>query len=84
MKFIGGWKWTHKNVPREELRRQKNLVKVVKVKLMQEFDFTPYCHNRVVLITGDGHTLPDDVTRFNELNVPHDIYCVNRSMLFFL
>lgn len=33
-----------------------------------------------VLITGDGHTLPDDLERFDAMKIPHDLYCVNRSI----
>jgi len=37
----------------------------------------------VCLVTGDGRTLPDDVKAFEDWGVPHDVYCVNRSLLYF-
>jgi hypothetical protein len=33
----------------------------------------------VVLITADGRSAPDDVKRFLDFGVPHDVYCVARS-----
>lgn len=39
-----------------------------------------FVKNEVVLITGDGHTLLDDLKRFDEMDVPHDLYCVNHSV----
>jgi len=84
MKTIGGWKWVHKCIPGAEKRKRKNLVKVIKVNcLNNNLDFSQYLHNPIVLITGDGHTLPEDVKRFEAFGIPHDLYCVNRSMLFF-
>jgi hypothetical protein len=37
-------------------------------------------NNDVLLITGDGKTLPDDVHLFYSFNVPHDVMCIGRSI----
>lgn len=84
MQVLKTMKWFDKPVPDAEKRKAKNLVKVTRVRLMNhDFDYSKYCDNDTVLITGDGHTLPGDVKRFDALNIPHDLFCVNRSMLFF-
>ena len=36
-----------------------------------------------MFITGDGKTLPDEVKEFESWGIPHDLYCVNRSLLYF-
>jgi hypothetical protein len=48
-------------------------------------NFNPDNHRNhsVVLITGDGATLPDEVKEFESWNIPHDIFAVNKSLLFF-
>ncbi len=85
MKVIGGWAWLNREVAVEEKVKVKNQMKVLAVELLNEggFPFEKYCKHDTVLVTGDGHTLPDDVRRFESWNIPHDVYCVNRSMLFF-
>ena len=37
-------------------------------------------HNQLLLITGDGKTLPADLKAFLELNLPHDVACIGRSI----
>jgi len=46
-------------------------------------DWTKCRESETVLITGDGRTLPDDVKQFESWQVPHDVFCVNRSLLYF-
>ena len=46
-------------------------------------DWTKYRVNPLVLVTGDGHTLADDVKEFKSWGIPYDLYCVNRSLIFF-
>jgi hypothetical protein len=85
MQVIAGWGWKHREVAVEEKLKVKNQAKILAVELLNEggFDFPRFCLNDTVLITGDGHTLPHDVRHFESLAIPHDVYCVNRSMLFF-
>lgn len=87
LKVISGWRWVHKNIPVAEKLKNKNQAKVMGLECINpgkfSVDFTRYCVNDTVLITGDGHTLPGDVKRFEDWGILHDIYCVNRSMLFF-
>jgi len=37
-------------------------------------------NNPVVLITGDGMSLPEDIKRFDDFNMKHDLYCIGRSI----
>ena len=37
-------------------------------------------HNDLLLITGDGRSLPDDLNRFKDKRLPHDVMCVGRSI----
>jgi hypothetical protein len=85
MKVFAAWGWKNKEVAQEEKLKEKNQAKILAVELLNKngFPFENYCKNDTVLITGDGHTLPNDVRHFESLNIPHDVYCVNRSMLFF-
>lgn len=46
-------------------------------------DWRRGCHHETVLVTGDGGCLPDDVQRFEAFGIPHDLFCVNRSLLYF-
>ena len=36
--------------------------------------------NDTALITGDGRTFPEDMRKFLEMNIPHDTYCIGRSI----
>lgn len=40
----------------------------------------PLIHNPVVLITGDGWSLPADLKNFETFHVKHDVYCIGRSI----
>lgn len=81
------WQWVKKIVPVKTQNKPGNLVNIVKVKpnnvARDHGDVTRYKRNPVVLITGDGKSLPGDVKEFESWGIPHDLYCVNRSLLFF-
>lgn len=85
MKVISGWRWIDKQISVEQKLTVKNDTKVLDLECLNNggFDFSSYCKNKTVLITGDGNCLANDVTRFEQFNLPHDVYCVNRSMLWF-
>ncbi|MFA5378192.1 MAG: hypothetical protein WC455_20735 [Dehalococcoidia bacterium] len=57
-----------------------NLPFVQKISPLVEVDFKPHVHHDLVLITGDGWCLFDDLAAFNALEIPHDLFCVNRSI----
>lgn len=85
MQTIAGWRWLDRVISQEEKIKTKHEIKVMDLDCLNKggFDFAPFCKNKTVLITGDGDCLGDDVTRFEAFGVPHDVYCVNRSMLWF-
>jgi hypothetical protein len=84
LKSIGGWSWKKSFIPPEVQRKRDHLVNITAVKPYNPGeDVTKYRSRPVCLITGDGSNLPDEVREFSSWNVPHDVYCVNRSMLFF-
>ena len=39
-----------------------------------------YKIENTVLITADGHTLLDDLKEFESWDIPHDLFCVNKSL----
>jgi len=67
------------------MQKSDSIIKVNGLKLLNDppIDFSRVINNPVCLITGDGSTLPAEVAQFESWNIPHDLYCVNRSMLFF-
>ena len=84
MKRIIGWSWLHQHIPIEERMKVKNQAKIISVDLInRDFPFDRFCKHDTVFVTGDGHTLPQDVKKFESWNIPHDLFCVNRSMIFF-
>ncbi len=84
MQVLTSWKWGKKIIPEEERRRARHIIKVQKISLLnKDLDLSRWCHNDVVLLTGDGLTLPTDVKQFESWGIPHDVFCCNRSPLFF-
>ena len=86
MKTLYSWEWQKKFVPPEVQRKRKHLVNITSVSLTdpeREGDVSRYRTHPLCLITGDGRCLPDNVKEFESWDVPHDLYCVNRSMLYF-
>ena len=86
-KSLYTWEFQKHFVPPEVQKKRKHLVNITAVKLtvperdgplIARFPINPVC-----LVTGDGRTLPDDVKAFEDWGVPHDVYCVNRSLLYF-
>ena len=86
MKAIAGWHWIKNYVPPHIQKKRRHLVNIIEVKLThpeREGDVSRHCTHPLCLITGDGGTMPDEVREFESWGIPHDLYCVNRSMLFF-
>ena len=79
------WTWQNKQTPAEVITKTKSLIKVEDLTLLNEptIDFSTVRRNPLCLVTGDGNVLPEDVKKFENWNIPHDLYCVNRSMLYF-
>ena len=91
MKAIARWGWTKRIISKEQRRDKRNLPKVFHVRPIHKFigdkgikiNLDKYCEHDTVLITGDGATLPKEVKEFESWGIPHDIFAVNRSILFF-
>ena len=86
MKSLYKWSWQKNYVPPEVQKKRNHLVNITSVRLNnpeREGDVSRFREHDTVLITGDGRSLPSDVKEFESWNIPHDLYCVNRSMLFF-
>jgi hypothetical protein len=85
MQVISGWRWLNKHIPLKEKLELKHQAQVLDLDCLNKggFNFAPYRKHETVLITGDGNCLAQDVKSFEDLDIPHDVYCVNRSMLFF-
>lgn len=84
--MVLGWEWRKLYAPPNVLRQKNNLTTIQSVSLIEEqrgMDLSKLRGHPVVFITGDGRCLPDDVAEFESWGIPHDLYCVNRSMLFF-
>ncbi len=79
------WTWKRRFIPAEVARERPDCITLVQrlgiISAMK--DWRRSVKHDTVLITGDGHCLAEDVKAFKVWNIPHDIYCVNRSLLFF-
>ena len=84
-KLAQRWTWSNKGNPSELVRRKDSIIKVEELVLLNDppLDFDKIRQSDVCLITGDGDTLADDVEKFESWKIPHDLYCVNRSLKFF-
>jgi len=80
-----GWQWQKHNMGRDTVLAPKTIIKCEELKLLNDppLDWTAIRKNPVIAIVGDGNTMFDDVKEFESWNIPHDLYCVNRSMLIF-
>jgi hypothetical protein len=83
MKVVNSWKWGRIIIPEEERRARRNVAKVQDIYPLNIIDFNSFCKESTVLLTGDGECLQEDVKRFESWNVPHDLFCCNRSILYF-
>jgi hypothetical protein len=91
------WGWTKRVFSVKQRRDKRNLPRVYHVRPITEFkddsgkvvqklperDFKNHREHDTVLISGDGATLPDEVKQFESWGIGHDIFAVNKSLLFF-
>ena len=84
------WSWQKHQMSAKQLQTRGNIIKCEELRLLNgqhEDDVIPdwdsVRRHPVLAITGDGGTLPADVEAFRSWKIPHDLYCVNKSMLFF-
>src|SRR3972149_1527626 len=83
---VFGWTWRKIYAPPQVLRKPNNLVTILGLKLSnpkREGDVGRFRKHPLCLITGDGRSLPENVKEFESWDILHDLYCVNRSLLFF-
>lgn len=79
-----GWGWRRMFLPPETLAKNNTIVPIMRVKVVYPTGVDLNCirGHPVVLITGDGDTLPTDTREFESWGIPHDLYAVNRSLIF--
>lgn len=96
MQSITRWGWTKRVISREQRHDKRNLPRVFHVKPIHEhkddngkvlhrlhdYDITNHRNHDTVLITGDGATLPAEIKEFESWEIEHDIFAVNRSLLY--
>jgi len=75
--------WSKKYMLPETARKNRSIAEVHKLRCINSADPSLMRRRDTVLITGDGASLPDDVKKFESWDMPHDVYCINRSMLYF-
>jgi hypothetical protein len=81
-----GWHWRKLYAPPQVMRMKNHLTTIQSVSVVDPGpagDVTKYPRHDTVLITGDGQSMIGDVTEFEGWGVPHDLYCVNRSLIYF-
>jgi hypothetical protein len=81
-----GWHWRKLYAPPHVMRMKNHLTLVSNMAVVDPGpagDVTKYPEHDIVLITGDGMCMPEDVKNFEAWRIAHDLYCVNRSMLYF-
>jgi hypothetical protein len=80
---VGEWGWRKLYMPPHVAEKRNNIITVLGLKLINKnLDPLTLKNNSIVLITGDGNTLSKEVREFESWNIPHDLYAVNRSLLF--
>jgi hypothetical protein len=85
MKSLFGWTWQKLYIPPAVSKQKNAVVKIFDVSLAEpeKFpDLNALRRSDTVFISGDGHCLAQDVAEFNSWRIPHDIYAVNRSLIF--
>ena len=85
MHIMQEWKWRNHYTPRELLLSDPNrIVKIQTIRCTTEkYDWDKVRGNPIVFVTGDGSSLPNEVKEFESWGISHDLYCCNRSLLYF-
>jgi hypothetical protein len=72
-------------MPPQKTAEKGVVVHVERLKLCPEHgevDWSQYRQHPVAFITGDGKSLIQDAKEFESWDIPHDLYSVNKSLLF--
>lgn len=84
MQILRSWDWKKRYTPPVELRKARSLTNVIRVKpIVPGLDLDNLRRSDVCLVTADAMCLSDDVKAFEAWGIPHDVYCLNRSLLYF-
>ncbi len=83
MQILKSWQWSERHIPVEERLKRRNMVKVRDVMCANPAEWDKVRMSDILLITGDGQCLPQDVKEFESWGIPHDVLCINRSIVFF-
>ena len=80
---IAEWGWRKLYMPPEVAEKRNNIITVLGLVLVNKgLDPTSLKNNPIVFITGDGNTLQKEAKEFESWGIPHDLYAVNRSLLY--
>jgi hypothetical protein len=85
MKSLFSWEWQKLYLPPEISKKKSTVVRVINIKLTEPDrtgDLNRFRTSDTVLITGDGRCLAKDIKEFLSWKIPHDLYAVNRSLVF--
>lgn len=79
-----GWGWIKHNLPHAQERKDIKIFVMIHAVdcLNPPEDWANFRESDTVLITGDGGCLAKDVNRFESWGANHDIFAVNRSLVF--
>lgn len=79
-----GWGWKKHNLPHAQDRKDIQIFVMIHAVncLNPPADWARYRNSDTVLITGDGGSLSRDVRQFEEWGIGHDLFAVNRSLIF--
>ena len=80
---LQSWKWGKKIIPEEIRKDHRNISSTHEIYCINIQDFSKWRKHDVVLVTGDGLSLIEDVKAFESWGIPHDLFCCNRSLLYF-
>lgn len=83
MKSLQTWAWGKKIIPDEIRKAKRHISSIYELQCFNKVDFSKICKEKTVLVTGDGLSLKEDVEKFESWDIPHDLFCCNRSLLFF-
>jgi hypothetical protein len=87
MKVLTSWHFSKTVIPLEEKMKRRSIAKFIdRIACANNDGKTQWDLIRgseTVFITGDGMCLSEDVKEFESWGIPHDLFCCNRSMLYF-
>lgn len=85
MKVLCSWGWQKHQMPKATILNPNTIIKCERLKLLNDppIQWERIRRNSKLAVVGDGNTMMDDVAEFESWGEPHDLYCVNRSLVYF-